>query len=178
MGNAVVPEIPQIAEILERFASALDTLQKRDGYLFEHDVAERAITHKLAEYLQPLFAEWDVDCEYNRNRHESKRVGLPDPNSPEALLYVSVYPDIIVHKRGGNKHNILIIEAKKLHERGAEGELRDRNKLIAYARDLDYQVGVFLLLPTGAEFRTRCRYEYYVDRTWRASSDSPLEAIQ
>lgn len=38
MGNAAVPKIPEIAEILERFESALDTLQKRDGYLFEHDV--------------------------------------------------------------------------------------------------------------------------------------------
>ena len=46
---------------------ALSELIERDSFLFEADANERSITHKLAEYLQAQFQDWNVDCEYNRN---------------------------------------------------------------------------------------------------------------
>jgi hypothetical protein len=72
-------------EILRRFQSAIDQLLARDEYLLRHDVSERSITHKLGFYLQGFFPEWDVDCEYNRNGHDPKTVGLPRRDDPEVL---------------------------------------------------------------------------------------------
>jgi len=39
----------------------------QDSVLFTNDVSELSISHKLAEYIQPRFSEYNVDCEYNRN---------------------------------------------------------------------------------------------------------------
>ena len=56
-----------LTDILDRFNAAMKYLLLNDIYLLEHDVHERTITHKLGEYLQPLFRQWNVDCEYNRD---------------------------------------------------------------------------------------------------------------
>lgn len=45
---------------------ALLQLMKNDAYLLENKISERSQTHKLAEYLQLLLPQWNVDCEYNR----------------------------------------------------------------------------------------------------------------
>ena len=44
----------------------LQKLRKLDKDLLDINVNERTITHKLAEYLQKHFPEFNVDCEYNR----------------------------------------------------------------------------------------------------------------
>ena len=60
----------------------LNLLFNNDGFLLERDVSERAITHKLAEHLQKLFSNWDVDCEYNKNLNGKKYLNI----EPEKLL--------------------------------------------------------------------------------------------
>jgi hypothetical protein len=86
--------------------------------------------------LRPHFAEWDVDCEYNRDGHEIKRV---DGNI--------VVPDIIVHHRG-TPDNLLVIEVKKSNTRAPDEE--DIAKLHSYREsDLRYQNGLFLKLLVG-----------------------------
>ncbi len=43
--------------------------------MFKHSAHERSIIYKLAEYLQPLFKSYYVDCEYNvdiDNRNDRK----------------------------------------------------------------------------------------------------------
>ncbi len=53
-------------KIYSRFLLALRNFYKCDYFLVKNDVHERAMTHKLAEYLQLQFPDYDVDCEYNR----------------------------------------------------------------------------------------------------------------
>ena len=101
------------AQVRSCLEQGIRALVLNDVYLLENDLHERTITHKLAEYLQPLFPGWNVDCEYNRDGHEPKRVRLrpiPEQGGDEGS---NVFPDIIVHRRGDNDHNLLIIEAKK-----------------------------------------------------------------
>lgn len=54
----------------------LEEIYNNDFALIFNNVSERAITHKLAEYLQKRFKGYNVDCEYNRNyergRYEPK----------------------------------------------------------------------------------------------------------
>lgn len=74
-----------------------------------HHVGERAIVFRFAHYLQNelnMYSEYksyNLDCEYNRNGISAKIL----PNFPNG-----VYPDLIIHKRGRNDKNILVMEFK------------------------------------------------------------------
>jgi hypothetical protein len=155
--------------ILLGFRQALAKFIERDSYLLEHDVYERAITHKLAEYLQEVFVNWNVDCEYNRDGNEPKRVGLPDVSQESTRR--NIYPDIIIHQRGTNDYNLLIVEAKKSNDARLGGEDHDRNKLVAYARDLGYRVGIFIVFSIRNPGVKRHKYESYYEGVWHAGSD-------
>lgn len=126
----------ELKEILEK---ALKILYVKDRYLLKHNCHERSITHKLAEYLQELLPQYNVDCEYNldidnkdnrrkrwisqkvieniRQEIENSRKSLNESNwnlSEEIeKLSKGFYPDIIVHRRGSNNFNKLVIEGKK-----------------------------------------------------------------
>jgi len=126
-------------ELIARLNRALGALVIRDRYLLERDVSERAITHKLAEYLQDEFPNWNVDCEYNRDGHEPKRLGFDD----------KVLPDIIVHRRGEEGPNLMVIEVKKSNNAQRGGEQRDLQKLQAYLRKLSYKAAVFIEFDVG-----------------------------
>jgi hypothetical protein len=99
--------------------------------------SERSISHRLAFYLEcelrkigivrdggPLV----VDCEYNRHLDGMKHIRIPEklkqivekakrnpkPVSDDENFYVvSVAPDIVVHQRGEDALNLLVIELKK-----------------------------------------------------------------
>jgi hypothetical protein len=119
-------------EVKQAVASCLHILHQSDRALFVNDVSERAITHKLAEYLQAQFKDFNVDCEYNRNscnglqnpkllrlladeksKIKEKALGQHPNLEEEIHSSVSTYPDIIVHRRLSNDHNLLVIEVKK-----------------------------------------------------------------
>jgi len=71
---------------------------------------------------------------------------------PDVALEVSCYPDIIVHQRGNNDHNILIIEVKK-QSSDIKDDKYDICKLKAFTEESEnnkykYQFGVFIKLIT------------------------------
>jgi hypothetical protein len=70
---------------LAKVETGLGLLMSHDGYLLEKDISERAITHKLAEYLQQLFLEWNVDCEFNKNLNKPKAIDI-DPRQLLILM--------------------------------------------------------------------------------------------
>ena len=115
--------------IKQNLIEAMEQVQKEDAHLLIHDISERAIAHRLAMYLTPKFADFDVDCEYNGDvdaesgrkyiyvlKQRAEELGLvKDKEQDQELVYRCVYPDIIVHKRGRNgpENNLLIVEVKK-----------------------------------------------------------------
>jgi hypothetical protein len=161
-----------------RLKESIEELLAKDAVLLQHDVSERAITHKLAEYLQVHFPSLNVDCEYNRNAergaYAAKVLGIlresarevtrevleqtqkGDEMVEEEILSVSTYPDIIVHRRTVNSHNLLVVEVKKAldfppahnYERSYQ---HDYAKLCAFTESeghnpYRYRYGYFLLL--------------------------------
>ena len=48
---------------LNRVITALQELFAQDSFLFERDVGERALTHRLAVHVERQFPGWDVDCD-------------------------------------------------------------------------------------------------------------------
>ena len=98
---------------------------------------ERAIAHRLAFYLECELREKElvsdkselvVDCEYNRHNGAPKAAYIKeelkeivetarkkkwDDPDEDGFYVFSVAPDIIVHKRGDDSRNRLVIELKK-----------------------------------------------------------------
>lgn len=153
---------------------SLNELLEHESFLLEHDVSERAITHKLAEYLLRHVrnlncdGDMDVDCEYNRNielgdgspkyiniivqRRRAELGGRDAADVPEEELEaVSALPDIIVHRRGNNQRNKLIVEVKK--QNSAIDDDYDETKLCAFTgnengNNYRYEHGVFIKMTT------------------------------
>jgi hypothetical protein len=138
-------------EIESRVSNALKALIEADHYLLENDLNECSINHMLACHLQSQFEAWHVDCEYNKNYEKAKELELPkdkvDWNDTEAK---SVFPDIIVHKRGGDGPNLLVIEVKKSSNKS--DRRHDYNKLKQYGAVLSYSCALFLKIGTKGNF--------------------------
>ncbi|MGB5051569.1 MAG: hypothetical protein WBO46_21665 [Caldilineaceae bacterium] len=133
-------------QIIENIRAAYSQLISKDGYLLRADANERSITHKLAEYLQLYFPEWHVDCEYNRNGLDVKKLDTFKRSiKSDDTNAVSVYPDIIIHHRD-TKDNLVVIEAKK---NSYSGEDHDEEKLRAYKNDLQYKFAFKITFPVG-----------------------------
>lgn len=124
---------------------ALESLATYDDILLEYDVGERTIAAKLAQYLQGVFPGHDVDVEYNRHGLDPKRVGLPVGchQAGDAL----VVPDIVVHRRGHDRDNLLVIELKKTTNRDPRD--CDQTKVLALKGALHYEFGITIEIPTG-----------------------------
>lgn len=131
-------------DLAVRVIEAIELLLTRDRYLFVHRVGERAISHRLAIYLETQFPGWDVDCEYDRDGGARKMI--PDGSGNDHDEGSAVLPDIIVHHRGpGGNH--LVFELKK--STNPESDERDLAKLRAYGLHLGYDHGVFIRFVVG-----------------------------
>jgi hypothetical protein len=126
---------------------ALKDLFDKDGPLLERDAAERAIAAKLAVHLAVLFPDHKVDVEYNRHGLDRKRVELP-PNCRYGGIKL-ILPDIVVHRRGTDDDNLLVVELKKQTNTKKESRDCDRAKIVAMKREFHYQHGVLIDLPVG-----------------------------
>jgi len=138
-------------EIKERFKSSMERLRSEDSILFNKNVNERTITHKLAEYLQEEFPDYNVDCEYNRYEDLSKKIKPPkDEVKWTDTEGKSIFPDIVVHKRGNQDNNLLIMEVKKSSNR-INGEF-DKTKIKALMKKpYKYKCGLYLELDIDGE---------------------------
>lgn len=164
-----------------KIKGALKMLHDNDCYLLMNNCTERAIAFKLAMYLQIQFKEYDVDCEYNLNiNSDTKRKViycieveyLKFKNAPKRknfiniegneYLEVSIFPDIIIHKRSLNDRNHIIFEIKKSCNL-TESDY-DRYKLIKYTEDsseFKYGTGIFLTVFVGSYYKREVEIEEY-----------------
>jgi hypothetical protein len=158
----------EVQVLLEK---AIQILFQTDSWLLINNLNEQSISHKLAEHLQKLFTEYNVDCEYNGNievQDNRKRINLLKEELQDLGLLKSkeesdvekeytsraVFPDIIIHKRGTNKDNLCIIEVKK--SKSTVSYDYDMTKLRYYTssyfgNNLEYQLGAFIVFITGQE---------------------------
>src|SRR5215470_8956886 len=51
---------------LEKVIKAIEEFYAREAWLFDKDLGERTLTHRLAVQLEKQFEGWEVDCDYNR----------------------------------------------------------------------------------------------------------------
>ncbi|GAB4020613.1 hypothetical protein [Spirosoma koreense] len=141
--------------MVEQYLSqALEKLVKDDPELLERNVNERSMTHKLAEYLQPYFKDMHVDCEYNRDEYDPKELDFPKDDGVQKDIAdteaITIYPDIIVHRRGVSTHNLLVIEVKKSNNLTKDKVDFDKSKLRECRDQLHYQNAAFVVLKVGS----------------------------
>ena len=86
-------------DIKNRVVDALKNFGDGEDHLLKVDAHELAIASALAGYLRTRFRGYSVDCDYNRDGKDKKR--LPREGR--------VRPDIIVHRRGRAGPNILVL---------------------------------------------------------------------
>ena len=157
----------EIQEIKSLVNKALDKLLGNDKYLLNGNVNEMSISHKLATYLSELFPDYHVDCEYNKNiqsqtgnktihilRDEAMKFDLLKNDIPNTeFIEKFVKPDIIIHKRGSNENNLLVIEMKKNTSNDRSKEY-DRLKLRSFisndnGNELHFSYGLFIIFSVG-----------------------------
>ena len=158
-------------ELLTKVENALREFFREDRKLLCIDANERSITHKLAEHLQHQFKSkgLNVDCEYNRHgddRNDVKRLYcdcLPSHvpiNSPHAP---TIYPDIVVHERGSDDKNALVIEVKKSNGDETSHDKCKLRKLTVSRNENEpedefkygYKLGLFLKFDVGNQCRLK-----------------------
>ena len=141
-------------EILQRMIEeSLDLLYQNDGYLIcnhrdrrENHVGERSVAFRFGIYFNMLskknFPEFQVDMEYNRNMDNRKT--LPS-------WHEGCFPDLILHKRGSNSDNLLVIEMKTWWNPHPE---KDKQKIWEFC-DINgkycYKYGAFILIGKKRE---------------------------
>ena len=146
-------------KIKQSIRDAILSFYENENHLINVNANERSVTHQIALYLsrQNTFRGFDVDCEYNRNIDITKRLDLKDPDDVSTAVLVSktVYPDIIIHKRGNNDSNLVVLEAK----RAGEDIGFDLNKLRAYQSMLKYKLAVMIIIPCTQQGKFTIRWD-------------------
>jgi len=126
MNNSIIKG--KIREALKLF------ITKDEQALLAVDIYEPTISHRIAVYLEELFPEFDIDCEYNKTLLGKKK----DMNGKE------IRPDIIIHTRSTNEDNSVILEIKK-SGRNSKLSKADIEKLKRCMNGtLNYDLGVFI----------------------------------
>jgi hypothetical protein len=133
---------------MKRVSVALAQFTETDRYLLEYDLSERCIASRVALHLQAVFPEYSVDVEYNRVGRPPKRLNLPDEcanyrNKQGESLAV---PDVIVHHRGTEGPNLLVLEFKKTSN--PNGFDCDRERIFAFRSQLSYHYGALVECET------------------------------
>lgn len=123
---------------------ALNELYKKDRYLLEHEVHERTIVFRIGHYLQNLmdvtgkFQDFNLDFEYNRNGGQPKRI----PANPRH----GAFPDLVIHQRGSNQYNLLIMEFKPPWNTCTDDDYRKLQQFVDPLNKYNYLCGKSILL--------------------------------
>lgn len=134
------------ATVEECVRQAVDDTYREERQLFNKKLPhERSIVFHIARRLADTVAEHGlvVDVEYDQagdlaNRTKKRRIEWHGTgNACGACTERDVYPDIIVHDRGPDGRNVLVIEVKK---KGASADRheRDYKKLRFFLTDETY----------------------------------------
>ena len=141
-------------ELLFYIKESLIDLYENDKYLIginddqnhEDHVGERTIVFRFAYYLQNYlnmdggYGNYNLDCEYNRNGTQ-----------PKELSGRATYPDLILHRRGSNDHNIMVMEFNGYWNNNQE---YDEEKICGFTSDkgdYKYLVGYTVLIGRRLE---------------------------
>jgi hypothetical protein len=155
----------QIIELKTIVNRAIGSLYRYDISLMERQANERSIAFRFGLYFNETlrassFAEdpdLTIDFDYNRNLDNVKNMhGFNDTHG--------VYPDIILHHRGFNDKNVVVIEFKGSWNRKRRARRDDFRKLIEFTHQdrNDYQYGLGVFVDLGYDL-DGCSFTYFLN---------------
>jgi hypothetical protein len=129
--------------LLVKLQEAIGSFFEQDADLLTLEVNERTITGSLAYHIRRTFIGWHVDVEYNRLGDEIKRIPVASclTNDTDGK---TIYPDIVVHKRGA-RENLIVIEVKKANNHDTENDYIKLEELSDPNRNFGYKLGIHLI---------------------------------
>jgi hypothetical protein len=120
-----------------------------------HRASERSIVFHVARRLVPHVPGLNVDVEYNRHGKGRDAVAKALRSYEKVDPEKKVLPDVIIHARGNDEHNLLVVECKINADTPGDDTSawcqcanKEVVKLAAYRHDFDYQTAVFLNFST------------------------------
>lgn len=136
---------PTETEVHAALNEAIERLIEIDHHLLDANASERSLSHRLAIHLIDRFPDYEIDCEYNRDGFDVKKLRLDERVVKDDVLdAVTVFPDIIVHKRGHKNNNLLVIEIKKASSSVSHDY--DIEKLKAFKAELNYTFAAHVII--------------------------------
>ena len=132
--------------LIDLLKESVNECYEKDYLLIEQSM-EQASVARIFYYMQTLInsderfsclRDYNLDCEYNKNGQHIKAT----PRCKNGTR-----PDMILHKRGTNNHNLLVVEFK-----AEKGLRRTGNNDLIKLEDFtspyiyNYQLGVFVKL--------------------------------
>lgn len=129
-------------EILEMVTNALTRVYEEQFYLIVNRVSERSIVFWFGVYFYDLlqgteFENLNLDVEYNRNLLGVKRT---------RHFRRGTYPDLILHERGSNESNILIVEFKPWWDTDIDEDIVKLQDFTNPDGEYKYDIGLSILL--------------------------------
>ncbi|MDV2446712.1 hypothetical protein CMU93_04260 [Elizabethkingia anophelis] len=152
----------EIKQIIQNLKKGITTLLDNESNNLKRRLNELNISNHLAFYLKPLFSEYNVDPEYNGDIEKpndrkaldiAKKRILEIRRTPNSTNNYKFSPDIIVHRRETNDHNLLVIEVKKDINPSSDKEfdlIKLEHLTINYlGNHYNYKLGVAIIFGTG-----------------------------
>lgn len=151
-------------KILNLISKACNKLYQKDKYLIvngrhnQNHVSEMSIVFRLGIYLQQLMdedevlKEYNLDCEYNRNMDDCKR--LPEFEN-------GTRPDLIIHQRGTNRKNLLVLEFKTWWDSNIDTDLRKIDNFIYKHGKYHYKYGMSIIFEKDCVKCILKQYEHF-----------------
>ena len=129
-------------EILKQtINSTLENVYQNDYDLIERGGMEQSLSFRFGLYFSTIIKDLDwlkshnIDLEYNKNGLNPKRT----PRRPNG-----VRPDLILHKRGENINNVLVVEFKGWWNGDRESDLVKLEDFVNQDGEYKYGLGVFI----------------------------------
>lgn len=128
----------------EIIRDALNKVISEHGYqgaVRNRDIHEQALAHRLAVHLENtgFFGGYSVDCEYNRHGDVIKTDA--DGNR--------FRPDIVIHTRGNDENNLIMVESKKFNDSQQEIDTAKQD-LGRRKNEYGYRHGFLVIFPEVA----------------------------
>lgn len=124
----------------------MQIIYEQENYLIQNKVSERDIVSSFCHIFKGLkeeteYSHLDADVEYNRNLDDKKRT---------KRFQDGTYPDFILHERGTNINNTLVIEFKTWWNREPQDDIKKLEDFTDPDGDYKYDLGLFIIIGSAA----------------------------
>ena len=174
----MVAQMPDNALLITLLKDAVAKCYQNDMTLIDRSM-EQACVARIYYYMQNLIntkeiytqlKDYNLDCEYNKNGESIK---------PTYRCSKGTRPDIVLHKRGTNEHNLLVAEFKSRKAKYKKYQY-DNKKCIDEIKLEDftgqgvynYQLGVWVKLH-----KRKAKYIYFKHGQKVSGSDLGVENV-